>query len=182
MTWTTPIIDRTLQDVAIAMEMQSDHDEELKGAMDWRTLTRIEDNTQYVLSILQDLGYTDCLLIYTDWHRERDLKYSDMRKICVNINFLRHIFAKIGLPVEFVANPDYNTINDIENMLLVLKDLTDFLLGHYVVSGEIVSAEQIILKTRKYNESDGITTNYYVVSGEIVSAEQIIYKMREGNK
>jgi hypothetical protein len=138
MSWITPIIDRTQADVNLVLEydnigynnltpeQKAVWNAGMKGALNASDLNRIENNIQYLASILELYN----LNIKTNWQMSDVPRNNDFNRILSNLNALKdkfHLKYDISLP----ETPDlplnsYEKINDIENILYIINQSFNF--------------------------------------------------------
>lgn len=138
MSWITPIIDRTQADVNLVLEydnigynnltpeQKAVWNAGMKGALNASDLNRIENNIQYLASILELYN----LNIKTNWQISDVPRNNDFNRILSNLNALKdkfHLKYDISLP----ETPDlplnsYEKINDIENILYIINQSFNF--------------------------------------------------------
>ncbi len=120
--WIDPIFDRTEEDVAYAIANQ-DQTTEMKGALDYRGLNRIEDNIAFLSDLLNDYHYyctttpKSSSWVYSDY-----LSLEDFNRIIDNTMNIKQAFFNISyLPTLYnfsvYRGVDFQTINDIEYVL-----------------------------------------------------------------
>ena len=132
MEWITPIIDRTQADVNLVLEydnigynnltpeQKAVWNAGMKGALNSSDLNRIENNIQFVASILELYN----LNIKTNWQMSDIPINNDFNRILSNLNAVKdraHERFGINLP-ETPSLPlnSFEKINDIENILYII--------------------------------------------------------------
>ena len=118
--WTTPIIDRTYQDVDEIK--RNPLSENTKGSWNYFDLNRIENNTRF----LYELGKVDSsnLQIKNDWKMTDIPLITDITRIIDNIE---NLGDTLELPenyqkVDFINTLDYIQVNQIEKNLETIKN------------------------------------------------------------
>lgn len=144
--WQTPIYDRTQDDVKYAKNNQSIYDTELKGALDYRTLNRIESNIEYLSNRLNLYSYDNVTNIKTDWVINEYLYHTDISRILANLTIIREVYYILqGTPTTPVIDLNtplyYNDINSIERITRDIKYLLDRMPFMFRQSGTFYSGE-----------------------------------------
>lgn len=138
MSWITPIIDRTQADVNLVLEydnigynnltpeQKAVWNAGMKGALNASDLNRIENNIQYLASILELYN----LNIKTNWQMSDVPRNNDFNRILSNLNALKdkfHLKYDISLPeTPNLPLNSYEKINDIENILYIINRSFNF--------------------------------------------------------
>lgn len=138
MSWITPIIDRTQADVNLVLEydnigynnltpeQKAVWNAGMKGALNASDLNRIENNIQYLASILELYN----LNIKTNWQISDVPRNNDFNRILSNLNALKdkfHLKYDISLPeTPNLPLNSYEKINDIENILYIINQSFNF--------------------------------------------------------
>lgn len=138
MSWITPIIDRTQADVNLVLEydnigynnltpeQKAVWNAGMKGALNASDLNRIENNIQYLASILELYN----LNIKTNWQMSDVPRNNDFNRILSNLNALKdkfHLKYDINLPeTPNLPLNSYEKINDIENILYIINQSFNF--------------------------------------------------------
>ncbi len=135
MAWVQPIYDRTEEDVAYAKSVQSSIETELKGSMDYRTLNRIEGNTQIIADKINEYVTEVSITTKTDWDREDVLLISELNRVQDNILLLEQIYLNNNTQeldtITFTTSIGYARINAIEEMINNTKELLDGMIGGF---------------------------------------------------
>ncbi len=135
MAWVQPIYDRTEADVAYAKSVQSSIETELKGSMDYRTLNRIEGNTQIIADKINEYVTEVSITTKTDWDREDVLLISELNRVQDNILLLEQIYLNNNTQeldtITFTTSIGYARINAIEEMINNTKELLDGMIGGF---------------------------------------------------
>jgi len=154
--WITPIYDRTQQDVDFAKTKiaewksgKSNDVYDLKGCLNVSDINRIENNIKYLSNKLNELGYSNNT--YTKvWSRTGLPNQQDIDRIINNVKELITAFCQQqsapNIPDRLV---DYNDINAIEKNLSLIKELIDYMVNSYKVSGALQSGQTIYLPIRR---------------------------------
>lgn len=151
--WVQPIYDRTSADVQYAKDNQSRVNAELKGALDYRTLNRIEGNIEYLSNILNRYNYINTTTNKTNWTINEYFYYSEMARILVNLTNMRNAFY-VKPTTPSVPNIDlntpliYNDINSIERILNDINELTQYMENNFVYSGVANSGQTRVWQQR----------------------------------
>ena len=155
-TWITPIYDRTLLDVEFAKSKiaewisgKSNVVYDLKGCLNVSDINRIEGNINYLSGKLNELGYVNTTYIKS-WNRLGLPNQQDINRITNNIKelitaFCQHPSAP-NVPDKMV---DYNDINAIEKNLDLIKELIEYMINSFNVSGALQSGQSINLPLRR---------------------------------
>ncbi len=120
--WIDPIFDRTEEDVAYAIANQ-DQTTEMKGALDYRGLNRIEDNIDFLCDLLNDYHYYCTITPKSSvWTYSDYLSLEDFNRIIDNTMSIKQAFFNISYlptlyPFSVYRGVDFQTINDIEYIL-----------------------------------------------------------------
>lgn len=138
MSWITPIIDRTQADVNLVLEydnigynnltpeQKAVWNAGMKGALNASDLNRIENNIQYLASVLELYN----LNIKTNWQMSDVPRNNDFNRILSNLNALKdkfHLKYDISLPeTPNLPLNSYEKINDIENILYIINQSFNF--------------------------------------------------------
>lgn len=132
MAWVVAVVDRTLSDVldakrqkAMARANGTRIAVDLKGCLNISDLNRIENNTEYVRSLLVAEGYTIPAQTYKkDWVYSDALNFTDTTRILNNIEALRDKVKGVvsGLPETPTELLRYEYINTAELILKMIKE------------------------------------------------------------
>lgn len=138
MAWITPITDRTQADVNLVLEYDSIGYNNLtpeqkavwnagmKGALNASDLNRIENNIQFVASILELYN----LNIKTNWQMSDVPRNNDFNRILSNLNDVKDK-ARERFSINLPETPSlplngFEKINDIENILYIIYNSFQF--------------------------------------------------------
>lgn len=146
MSWSTPIIDRSLSDVEFAM-LNQNSTANLKGAWNISDANRVIENTLYLNNKLEDYNYNS-ELIPIDYLVESDLPYatSKMDIIRDNVKLVINSYYKLHhLPIIYGNVFDYNQANVLEINLKGTNDLLESMIRNFKYSGMFSSGETINL-------------------------------------
>lgn len=146
MSWTTPITDRTEDDVTYALENQ-DSVSDLKGAWNISDANRVIDNSIYLRDLLNSYGYT---VSFAD---QPHLTVSDFPYITSviklmkdNIQLLLDAFYTEGNPsLTYSQYANYNSANSMEINLDITNTLLENMIAELIYCGEPYSGDDIIL-------------------------------------
>lgn len=149
--WITPIFDRTQQDVEFAKRQIAQWKNglandvyDLKGCLNVSDINRIENNIKYLSNKLNELGYSNTTYTKT-WNRTSLPNQQDIDRIINNVKELIKAFCQQpsapNVPDRLV---DYNDINAIEKNLSLIKELIDYMVNSYKVSGALQSGQTIL--------------------------------------
>lgn len=142
--WITPIIDRTLSDVAYA-KLNRDNVDYNKGALSPEAdLHRIESDTRYLADKLNEYGYSVSITTKLNWTESDFPTLADINRTRSNIDVLLDAYhTMLGSPSILYHNYlDYIDMNTIEQNLLNIKTLLDNMAASFWHCGEIYGGEQ----------------------------------------
>lgn len=133
MAWITPIYDRTMADVSIALrkiqewkQSGATSTEELKGCFNVSDMNRIEGNIRYLSDTLSELYYFNKLTTKT-WGRDGLPTTSDMKRLIDNTRSLILSFSEHApeLPTTLLTITDVNCIEEnLHKVKLILDVMT----------------------------------------------------------
>lgn len=152
--WTTPIYDRTDDDIATAKRILaqitedgydalSDDDKALwvagfRGAFTYQTANRIEGNIEYLHEVLYGLGYfVPVWNVKTDWNRNDIPAIALSNRILINTQSLidgTYPVEGVTLPTS-LDYPELSDINAVENIHQILYDRIDKIKNGYRYCG-----------------------------------------------
>lgn len=146
MAWTTPIYDRTNNDIIYARDNQNSL-LNLKGAFNVYDINRINDNIAYLVDKLNDLSYNISIVEDTTIYDNTSL--FTLQKMDIMKNNIVSIvdgFYTNNNPALYVGSPLLNItiINNIEKNLYITKDLIEKLETTQIYSGTFYSNEEVI--------------------------------------
>lgn len=139
MAWITPIYDRTSADVDFARRNQGST-EDLKGALNYSDLNRIEGNVQYLAQTLREHGYTSAVTVKTDWNGTDIPTLKQLNRIRDNVVALINAYklvlsAGMTLP-DYGKMLNYNQINQLEFDLFYIDDMVSRMDMAYAYTGD----------------------------------------------
>lgn len=136
--WNAPVFDRTEADVNtakrqiaewIAMDIPSDTivTYGLKGCLNVQDLNRIEGNIQYLTDLLSAYQYK--VGAYSkEWTMQNLPTQSDINRILNNVSlFLQNYATPVDAPEVPQSMKYWYEINDIEKILLLLKETIEYM-------------------------------------------------------
>ena len=144
--WTTPITDRTANDVAYAKANQNES-ADLKGAWNISDANRVINNTIYLRDLLNQYGYTvefDDQPLLT----EADFPYRDsvIKVMKDNINAVVNAFYEFNNPtIMYGTTASYTGANTMEINLDITNTLLENLISNLLYCGEPYSGDTITL-------------------------------------
>lgn len=155
--WFNPVYDRTQEDVDYAKTKITEWINnptsivyDLKGCLNVSDINRIEGNIEYLSKNLLELGYNTNVSTKT-WDNIGLINQRDVNRILNNINDLKTSFYTHNqaplLPSDML---DYNSINDIEKNLYLIKELLDCMVNSLHKSNTFKSGQSTFLPIRRY--------------------------------
>lgn len=139
--WIEPVWQRTQADVDYALHLnnkiarngwssltpqeQSDWAAGLIGCLNYWDLNRIEMDSEFLSNLLYQYGYGfGGISAKTDWAMT-DFPYSaEMERIRTNVQTLIDVYHEQGVPLpETLQNLDWRKLNDLENVLKLMKEM-----------------------------------------------------------
>lgn len=159
--WIEPIWQRTLADVNYAAHLngkvaktgwdsltaqeQTNWTAGLIGCLNYWDLNRIEQNTGYLSDMLYGYGYGfGGVAIKTDWTMV-DFPYAvEMERIRGSVQGLINIYypQEVALPPT-LEKPNYQTINDLENILKLMKEMIHRMEDSFRYCGTFYSGQEV---------------------------------------
>jgi hypothetical protein len=165
MSWITPIIDRSLDDVKnlkllmtsineqgwdnVSSEIKSQWFSNSKGCINSADLNRIENNIDYIVQQLGIMGVT--VVIDTSnpvWNLGSDITLTQFNKIRDNLNAVKNAWYTLPTtPVlKYTFTVDYNDANAIEQMTADFKYLLDLVFIQVrPICGKAICGNQSVL-------------------------------------
>lgn len=159
MTWINPVTDRT-DTYSKTHEKIASPDGKLICTSDgekivvWTTtdrpylndvdLIRIELDCQYLSDLLNIYGYNQDLTHKTDWDMA-DFPYaSQMERIRTNVLELIEVYHEQDVPLpDTLERPNYQTVNDLENNLKLMKEMIHRMEQSFRYSGTFYSGQEV---------------------------------------
>lgn len=144
MSWSTPIIDRSLSDVEFAM-LNQNSTANLKGAWNISDANRVINNTIYLNDRLTEYGY-GVTLTPIPLFIETDLPYvvSKMKIIRDNVNKVSNAFYKLHHKTIVYGDVfSYVDANTLEINLKSTNDLLESMISCFKYSGVTISGEEL---------------------------------------
>ena len=146
MAWSTPIIDRTLEDVEFAKANQN-YTTTLKGAWNVSDINRVINNTKHLSDLLNANGYPNTIKSQGTFV-VTDLPYvnSVMDVVRSNVQAVVNCYYKSGNPTIKYGNTfDYNDANALEINLDITNKLLTSMIDAYKYCGTTVCGETDVL-------------------------------------
>lgn len=149
------IFDRTQNDVDAAVSIRKNKvqkfleltEEEIeileKGSLTINTLNRIEDKSQELQNLINELGYFNTDVKVMVWANGGYFKQEDFDRILQNLQKLRNAFFVYSTTPDMPDNNyrKYQTINDVEKILNDLGVMINDVKANYRYCGEIKCGE-----------------------------------------
>ena len=145
-TWTSPVFDRTQEDVDIAIKTIEEWINtdiagklfvlyDLKGCLNVSDINRIENNMAYLAETLISHGYYPNVVTKT-WTNSGIPTQNDIERIIKNLRELLNSFY-VSRKAPTVPNDllSYEEVNAIEKNLFIIKELIEIMLNSFKVSG-----------------------------------------------
>ncbi len=134
--WIEPIVDRTLQDVR--------NKDPIRAFLNYWDLNRIEQDTEYLSSILNGYGYNQSLTHRTDWLMS-DFPYaSQMERVRQNVQTLIDVYHAQDVPLpETLQNLDWQKLNAVESNLKLMKEMIHRMEQSFRYSGTFYSGQGV---------------------------------------
>lgn len=146
--WTTPVYDRTKEDVALAKAYNTDPSiadgiTEYKGALNASDLNRIEGNCEYLAELLYSCGYTADITVKTNWTTSDFPTLTHFNRIRSNITKLMDVYAQAEDMPDMRSDDrtDYIDVNNMEFDLLRVNVMIADMKAIYMYSGELYGGE-----------------------------------------
>ena len=157
--WEIPVCDRTPEDVYFALqkleewtlaELTGNPPETypLKGCVNRDDLNRIEGNIKWLADRLSELGYPSGVHSRT-WELSDLPTGDDILRILGNLTALTTAYylpEGVRIPRSMAV---YSEINDIEYLLLRLRELSDCMISCFIKTGSIKAGQARILPLRR---------------------------------
>lgn len=140
MSFETPVTDRTNLDVKDVENKISNS----KGALSYTMLNRIENNSNYLASLLTSYNYPVNITVKTDWTRNDFLYPSELDRIKNNVTALKEAYYSLPTTPSLVTGKktlNYTEANDIEEIERDLEFLLTNMISQFYHCGEIYSGE-----------------------------------------
>lgn len=158
MAWINPIIDRTQSDVNYIINLKnaiidigwenatveqvfnwlSSDTDLLKGSLKYTDLNRIENNIDYLYSLLSSYGYSFTITTRGTWTANEVVKLSDIDRIKQNIINMVDAFVELTGSPTLTLGQDYinfTIANDIETLIYNTNYLLELMIGSFRYSG-----------------------------------------------
>lgn len=162
MSWIEPIWQRTKADVdyatflrdkianqgwdALSEQEQTDWNNGPIACLDYWDLNRIEQNTQYLADLLYGYGYTCIISTKPDWVEGDIQTAGEMERIRQNVDKLIDAFHAQSVVLPGTLNyPDHLKINDIENILRLMKEMIGRMVDGFRYCGTFHCGQEMIL-------------------------------------
>lgn len=160
--WIEPVWQRTAADVAYAnilnnkisesgwtsltAQEQTDWTTGLIGCLNYWDLNRIEIDTEILAGILTDYGYyVSTLTIKKDWSMDSFPYNTELERVRLNIGALisSYYTPAVALPTT-LEKPTYQTINDIESILKLMKEMLILMAESFRYSGTMYCGQEVV--------------------------------------
>ena len=157
--WIEPVWQRTQADVDYALRLnnkiarngwssltpqeQSDWAAGLIGCLNYWDLNRIEMNSEFLSNLLYQYGYgSGGLPVKTDWDMTDFPHSAEMERIRTNVQTLIDIYYEQDVPLpETLQNLDWRKLNDLENVLKLMKEMIHRMEQSFRYSGTFTCGE-----------------------------------------
>lgn len=159
--WIEPVWQRTQADVDYALHLnnkiarngwssltpqeQSDWAAGLIGCLNYWDLNRIEMDSEFLSNLLYQYGYGfGGISAKTDW-ATTDFPYSaEMERIRTNVQTLIDVYHEQGIPLpETLQNLDWRKLNDLENVLKLMKEMIHRMEESFRYSGTFYCGQEV---------------------------------------
>ena len=116
------------------------------GCLNYWDLNRIEINTEYLSNYLNNYMYCQEITCKTDWDMTDFPASAEMERIRSNIQILIDAFYPqvVALPVS-LEQPNYQTVNAVENVLKLIKEMIHRMEDSFRKVGTFVSGQAVTL-------------------------------------
>jgi len=161
--WIEPVWQRTQADVDYAAQLnnkiarngwssltpqeQVDWAAGLIGCLNYWDLNRIEMDSEFLSDLLYQYGYGfGGMPVKTDWDMTDFPHSAEMERIRSNVQTLIGVYysQEVSLPAT-LEKPDYQTINDLENVLKLMKEMIHRMEQSFRYSGTFSSGQGVAL-------------------------------------
>ena len=114
-----------------------------RGTLTINTLNRIEEKTQELSELLNNIGYWHSPFVAKHWEFGQIFHLEDFERILNNLKILRDSFLvyKDTPEVPYANYTRYQTINDVEKLLHDLERLIPDVISHYRECGTFECGE-----------------------------------------
>lgn len=157
--WKTPVYDRTIDDVKYAAEKIKEWREkgssvskeitDLKGCLNLSDINRIEGNIDYLARLLESYQYNTGA-VCKEWTERGLPDETDISRIIDNVRSMIDVFCQNpNAPALPQTLTSYQHINDVEENLLMLKELLDIMVTSFKKSGTFNSGSTTFLPIRR---------------------------------
>lgn len=160
--WTEPVWNRTQADVAYAIGLnnkinrvgwegltpqeQESWTAGLLGCLNTGDLSRIEQNTAFLSAMLNERYYRQEISSKNTWAIQDLPTSAEMERIRGNIQILIEAYNPVEIPLPAsLEKPDYRTINTVERVLKLMKDMISRMEKEYRYSGAFAAGQDIVL-------------------------------------
>lgn len=172
--WTTPVYDRTKEDVALAKAYNTDPSiadgiTEYKGALNASDLNRIEGNCEYLARLLYSCGYTADITVKTDWTTSDFPTLTHFNRIRSNITELMDVYAQAE-DMPDMRSDDRTDYIDVNNMEFDLLRVNEF----------ILSMDQLTVPTDVYKTAGVGYLKREIFDAILISSDDTILLSSEG--
>lgn len=172
--WTTPVYDRTKEDVALAKAYNTDPSiadgtTEYKGALNTSDLNRIEGNCEYLAELLYSCGYTADITVKTNWTTSDFPTLTQFNRIRSNITKLMDVYAQAE-DMPDMRSDDRTDYIDVNNMEFDLLRINEF----------ILSMDQLTVPTDVYKTAGVGYLKREIFDAILISSDDMILLSSEG--
>jgi hypothetical protein len=115
----------------------------LKGALNYSDLNRIENNCEYLSSLLNLYGYYNSITVKTNWIVSDLITLEELNRIRHNVNTLLDCYINFSDKQEIIYNNNLNftQINTLEWNLYIINLYSEYMILGFRNSGEFYSGE-----------------------------------------
>jgi len=157
--WIEPVWQRTQADIDYALRLnnkiarngwssltpqeQSDWAAGLIGCLNYWDLNRIEMDSEFLSNLLYQYGYGfGGLPVKTDWDMTDFPHSAEMERIRTNVQTLIDVYYEQDVPLpETLQNLDWRKLNDLENVLKLMKEMIHRMEQSFRYSGTFTCGE-----------------------------------------
>ncbi|NLJ59299.1 MAG: hypothetical protein GX339_10710 [Tissierellia bacterium] len=161
--WIEPVWQRTQADVDYALRLnnkiakngwssltpqeQSDWAAGLIGCLNYWDLNRIEMDSEFLSNLLHQYGYGfGGLPVKTDWDMTDFPHSAEMERIRTNVQTLIDVYHEQDIPLpENLQNLDWRKLNDLENVLKLMKEMIHRMEQSFRYSGAFYCGQEVAL-------------------------------------
>lgn len=143
--WQAPIFDRTQADIEYAKHQLAlgINDIEYKGCFNPSDILRIENNTQYLSDMLNELYYKNAITTKNNWTKESTITLYHVLRIINNIDVLWRAYyrptSSYDLPETLLR---FEQVNMIEENIYLLRRMIDRMIASFRECGTFNCGEE----------------------------------------